>query len=96
MVQTGPDEIWMDHFSCWNVKEPGFLIIGGDLVRGMLNGLLAVVSLAIAIVCFIYYRQDASTLLIVLTIIFAVLMVVFGGMFLSGRVNKTEDIHITE
>jgi hydrogenase-4 membrane subunit HyfE len=86
----------MDHFSCWNVKEPGFLIIGGDLVRGMLNGLLAVVSLAIAIVCFIYYRQDASTLLIVLTIIFAVLMVVFGGMFLSGRVNKTEDIHITE
>jgi hydrogenase-4 membrane subunit HyfE len=86
----------MDHFSCWNVKEPGFLIIGGDLVRGMLNGLLAVVSLAIAVVCFIYYRQDASTLLIVLTIIFAVLMVVFGGMFLSGRVNKTEDIHITE
>jgi predicted RND superfamily exporter protein len=72
------------------------LIIGGDLVRGMLNGLLAVVSLAIAVVCFIYYRQDASTLLIVLTIIFAVLMVVFGGMFLSGRVNKTEDIHITE
>jgi hydrogenase-4 membrane subunit HyfE len=86
----------MDHFSCWNVREPGFLIIGGDLVRGMLNGLLAVVSLAIAVVCFIYYRQDASTLLIVLTIIFAVLMVVFGGMFLSGRVNKTEDIHITE
>lgn len=65
-------------------------------MRGMLNGLLAVVSLAIAVVCFIYYRQDASTLLIVLTIIFAVLMVVFGGMFLSGRVNKTEDIHITE
>ena len=86
----------MDHFSCWNVRKPGFLIIGGDLVRGMLNGLLAVVSLAIGVVCFIYYRQDASTLLIVLTIIFAVLMVVFGGMFLSGRVNKTEDIHITE
>jgi hypothetical protein len=65
-------------------------------MSGMLNGLLAVVSLAIAVVCFIYYRQNASTLLIVLTIIFGVLMVVFGGMFLSGRVNKTEDIHITE
>ena len=74
----------------------GFLIIGGGLMSGMLNGLLAVVSLAIAVVCFIYYRQNASTLLIVLTIIFGVLMVVFGGMFLSGRVNKTEDIHITE
>lgn len=29
-------------------------------------------------------------------IVLAVLMVVFGVMFMSGRVNKTEDIHITE
>jgi hypothetical protein len=29
-------------------------------------------------------------------VVFAILMVVFGVMFLSGRVNKTEDIHITE
>jgi hypothetical protein len=34
--------------------------------------------------------------LIAAAIVFAVLMVVFGGMFLSGRVNKTDDIHITE
>jgi hypothetical protein len=69
---------------------------GGDLVSGMVNGLLAIVSLAIAAICFYFYRQNASTLLIVLTIVFAILMVVFGGMFLSGRVNKSEDIHITE
>jgi hydrogenase-4 membrane subunit HyfE len=62
----------------------------------MVNGLLAIVSLAIAAICFYFYRQNASTLLIVLTIVFAILMVVFGGMFLSGRVNKSEDIHITE
>ena len=73
-----------------------FLTIGGDSVKGMLNGLLAVVSLAIALVCFFVYRGNANSLYIILTIIFAILFVVFGGMFLSGRVNKTEDIHITE
>jgi hypothetical protein len=65
-------------------------------VKGPLNGLLAVVCLAIAAVSFYFYRQNANNLLIALAVIFAVLMVVFGGLFLSGRVNKTEDIHITE
>jgi len=64
----------------------------------MLNGLLAVVSLAITAVCFYMYtqRNPPQTIFIVLAIIFLILMVVFGGMFLSGRVNKTDDIHITE
>lgn len=65
---------------------------------GMLNGLLALVSLAVACFCLYKYQQSpaASTLLLVGTIIFGILMVVFGVMFLSGRVNKSEDIHITE
>ena len=29
-------------------------------------------------------------------VLFVVLALVFGGMFLSGKVNKTEEIHITE
>ena len=65
-------------------------------MKGMLNGLLAVVSLAIALVCFFVYRGNANTLYIILAIVFGLLFVVLGGMFLSGRVNKTEDIHITE
>ena len=67
-------------------------------MKGMLNGLLAVVSLAITAVCFYMYTRSnpPQTIYIVLAIIFAILMVVFGGMFLSGRVNKTDDIHITE
>ena len=67
-------------------------------MKGMLNGLLAVVSLAITAVCFYLYTRSnpPQTIYIVLAIIFAILMVVFGGMFLSGRVNKTDDIHITE
>jgi uncharacterized membrane protein len=62
----------------------------------MLNGLVAIVCLAIAAVCFYFYRQNAQTLYIIIAIISAILMIVFGGLFLSGRVNKTEEIHITE
>lgn len=67
-------------------------------MSGMLNGLLAVVSLVITAVCFFEYTRSnpPQTIYIILAIIFLILMVVFGGMFLSGRVNKSEDIHITE
>lgn len=65
-------------------------------MKGMLNGLLAVASLALAVVFYVVYRGNANNLYIILTIVFAILFIVFGGMFLSGRVNKTEEIHITE
>ena len=29
-------------------------------------------------------------------IVFGILTIVFGGLFLSGRVNKSDEIHITE
>ena len=87
----------MGHSPFRNVVRFGLFLNGGDLVSGTLNALLAIVSLAIAAVCFyMYTRVDPSSLYIALAIIFAVLMVVFGGMFLSGRINKTDDIHITE
>ncbi len=64
----------------------------------MVNGLIAVVSLLAAIFCFyrLQSQQDAGTMYLVGGVVFAILTVVFGGMFLSGRVNKSEDIHITE
>lgn len=65
-------------------------------MKGALNGLLALVCLVIAAVSFYFYRQNAQTLLLVAFVVFVLGMVVFGGMFLSGRINKTEDIHITE
>ena len=67
-------------------------------MKGAINGLLAVVCLVITAVSFYLYTRSnpPQTIYIVLAIIFLILMVVFGGMFLSGRVNKTEDIHITE
>ncbi len=62
----------------------------------MLYGALALISGAIAVVSFLYYQKSANIMLFVAAIIFILLTLGFGAMFLAGRVNKTEDIHITE
>jgi peptidoglycan/LPS O-acetylase OafA/YrhL len=64
----------------------------------MLNSILALVCLAVAAWSFYTYTNTSppNNLYLILAIVFALLMVVFGGMFLSGRVNKSEEIHITE
>lgn len=65
-------------------------------MKGALNGLLALGSLAVAAVSFVQYRGSGSTMWLIGIVLFVVLALVFGGMFLSGKVNKTEEIHITE
>lgn len=66
-------------------------------MKGMVNGLLAVVSFVIAGVSFYYFTQVSDNkVYIAAAIIFALLGIGLGAMFLSGRINKTEDIHITE
>lgn len=66
-------------------------------MKGALNGLLALVSLILAAFSFYRYTSgDGATLWLIGIILFVVLTLVFGGMFLSGRVNRTEEIHITE
>lgn len=62
----------------------------------MLYGLLAFLSLIATIAFFWLYFGSAQLLYIVLAVIFLLATVGFGGVFLSGRVNKKEDIHITE
>lgn len=63
----------------------------------MLNGLLAIVCLLGAGFCFYKFQQpEGSTPYMIGGIVLAVLTIVFGAMFMSGRVNKSEDIHITE
>lgn len=61
-----------------------------------MKALLALISLVITGVSFYFYRENGQTVYIALTIVFLLLTLVFGGMFLAGRVNKTDDIHITE
>lgn len=59
--------------------------------------LLTLVSLIIAAGSFYYLQaKDGGTLFLVIGIVFALLTAVFGVIFLSGRINKTDDIHITE
>ncbi len=63
----------------------------------MLNGLLAFVSLLLTAGSFYLYRSSGgNALYFVAVIVFLILTLVFGGLFLSGRMNKTEEIHITE
>lgn len=63
----------------------------------MLYALLALVTAVITGGSIYWYiSNNENTLYIIIAIISAILTVVFGSLFLSGRINKTEDIHITE
>ena len=61
------------------------------------GGLLSVI---IAAGCMYWYisqpRGEVSNLPFIVAIIFGILALVCGAMFLSHRVNKQEEIHITE
>jgi sugar phosphate permease len=62
-----------------------------------MNLLLAVVALVLTVASFLMYQRSGDNKLwLVGFILFLIVTLVFGGLFLSGRVNKGEDIHITE
>ncbi len=67
-------------------------------MKDLLYAVLALVSAAVAAYCFVTFRAaiDNKTMLLVVAIVFTLLALGFGAMFLAGRVNRTEDIHITE
>jgi heme/copper-type cytochrome/quinol oxidase subunit 4 len=63
----------------------------------MLYAVLAIVSAVIAAVSFFYYTKSSDNrLFLVSAIVFVLVTVILGGLFLSGRINKDDDIHITE
>ncbi len=66
-------------------------------MKGTLNGLLAFISLVITVISFVFYQRSGDNKMwFISAIVFLILTLVFGGLFLSGRLNKTEEIHITE
>lgn len=65
-------------------------------MSGMLSAILALVSAIIAVFSFLQYQKTAGTMYLIGTLVFLLAALALGSMFLSGRVNKTEDIHITE
>lgn len=66
-------------------------------MKDLLYAVLALISAVIAVVTFLRYQSsDDDRTMIVIAIIAIVATLGFGAMFLSGRLNKQDDIHITE
>lgn len=70
-------------------------------MKDMLFAVLALISVILAGFFFYTYvsqadAESASTIPFLGAIAFTIATLIFGALFLSGRVNKTEDIHITE
>ena len=62
-----------------------------------MNLLLAIVALILTVVSFLMYQRSADNKLwLAGFVLFLIVTLIFGGLFLSGRVNKGEDIHSTE
>ena len=66
-------------------------------MSSMLNGLLALAALVLTALSYWQYtRSGGNTMWLVLMIALLIAFLVFGGMFLTGRINRNDDIHITE
>jgi uncharacterized membrane protein SirB2 len=66
-------------------------------MNSMLSGGLALLSAIAAVFSFWELQsKGGGQMWLILGIVFLIVTIVFGAMFLTGRVNKTEDIHITE
>jgi hypothetical protein len=67
-----------------------------DLLYAVL-GLLSAAGAAYFMYTYISQKaSEASYTPFILAIVLAILALAFGAMFLLGKVNKTEEIHITE
>ncbi len=66
-------------------------------MKNLLYAVLALVSVVVA-GYFLYSFQNSAgnTTALVIGVIFALAAIIFGGLFMFGKVNQHEDIHITE
>lgn len=69
-------------------------------MKDLLYVVIGLVAAGVAIWQFIVYigqkANNVSSTHIIVAAVCALIALICGGLFLSGRVNKTEDIHITE
>lgn len=69
-------------------------------MKDLLYAVLGLLSVAGAAYFMYWYvtqpRNDASSMPFIGFVVFAILAIVFGALFLFGKVNKHEEIHITE
>jgi uncharacterized membrane protein YphA (DoxX/SURF4 family) len=66
-------------------------------MKDLLYAALALISAIVAVFSFLRYQKSGGdSTMFVVAILFLLLTLGFGALFLSHRVNRTEDIHITE
>lgn len=67
-------------------------------MKNILFALLALASAALAAYFLFNFQHDkvANSNSLIMGIIFALVAIVFGGLFMFGRVNRHDEIHITE
>lgn len=67
-------------------------------MKDLLFALLGLIAAALAAYFFFDFQHDkvGNSSSLVLGIILALVAVVFGGLFMFGRVNRHDEIHITE
>lgn len=65
-------------------------------MKDTLFALLALIAAALAAYFFYSFQKYDSSNSLIIGIIFALVAVVFGGLFMFGKVNQHDEIHITE
>ena len=65
-------------------------------MRDILYALLGLIAAGLAAYFLYSFQKYDSSNSLILGIIFALLAVVFGGLFMFGRVNRHDEIHVTE
>lgn len=65
-------------------------------MRNMLFALLGLASAAAAAYFLYKFQHYEDQTSMIIGIVLAVVAIVFGGLFMFGRVNDHEEIHVTE
>lgn len=69
-------------------------------MKDMLYAVLGLVSIAVGVwQMFVFLNQskaEATNTPLIVSIVCIIVAVILGALFMAGRVNKSEDIHVTE
>lgn len=65
-------------------------------MKDMLFALLALVSAVVAAYFLYQFQKADNSNSLIIGLIFAVVAIAFGLLFIFGRVNRHDEIHITE
>ena len=65
-------------------------------MRDTLYALLGLIAAALAAYFFYSFQKNDSSNSLIIGIVFTLVAVVFGGLFMFGKVNRHDEIHITE